>query len=182
MLFPQRDRRIFLAAVFFTFGVICGIITARCGSAAMAGAVSQWLADICAASVTGFCILSAVSMPIILLFLGTTLLGAFLILPCVLLYGGVLGWLLCCLIRCGAMECTVGMLCLAVLIPQIPCMLRIAAASMRMAEALRSLAADSGLRRPDISGELQTMAVCFVVLLLSALLLALYLKRRFLIP
>ena len=178
MFIRHRERRLFLAAVFFTFGTMCGVITAECASADAAAASGEWLLSLYEASAFGACILGAAAMPALLLLISMTLFGAFLVLPCVMLSGSVLGWLLCCMSRCGILEGTGKLLCLAVLIPQIPCLLRIAASAMRISESLRTLAAGSGLRRPDVSADLRTVALCFSVELLSALLLALFLQNR----
>ena len=179
MVFRNGDRRVFFSAVFFAFGMGCGIVTANCASASTAAVTVKRLLGFFETSAVGASILVAAGVPVILLLLGMTLFGALLILPCVLLTGGIAGWLLFCLLRCGEAAGPLRLLCLIALIPQVPCMLRVAAVSMHLSDSLRTLAAGSGLRRPDVSADLRALALCFSVLLLSAVLLALFLRRWF---
>lgn len=174
----RRDRRAFLSAVFFAFGAMCGILTARCASAAMAASTVEKLGSYFSSSVLAVCVLAAMAVPLLLLMLSMTLFGALLILPSVLLAGGAAGWSFCCLLRCGAdMAALHPLLMLCALIPQVPCLLLISASCMRLSASLRVMVSHGGLRRPDIAAELRLLAVGFFAKLLAAILFAMLLQR-----
>lgn len=145
--------------------------------ATAAGTVEK-LSGYFASSVMAASILSAMAVPLLLLFLSMTLFGSFLILPCVLLAGGVLGWSLCCMQRCGFLNHGFYPLLLCTLMPQAPCLMLISAACMRLSDSLRAVVSRNGLRRPDVSAELRLLAAGLTVKLFTAILFAMLLKRQ----
>ena len=173
----RRDRGSFLAAVFFAFGTMCGILTGKCASAAMAASTVERTVGFFGDSILASGILAAMAAPLLLLLLSMTLFGAFLILPCVMLAGGAVGWTLCCFLRCGIPEAVIDPMLLCALLPQVPCLILIAASCMRLSASLRTMVT-GGLRRPDLSAELLTMAAAFFVKLMTALLFAMLLRRQ----
>lgn len=174
----RRDRRAFLSAAFFAFGSMCGILTARCASVAMAVSTAEKLGGFFHSSVLAASVLAAMAVPLLLLMLSMTLFGALLILPSVLLAGGVAGWSFCCLLRCGSDTMTLHpLLMLSALVPQVPCLLLISASCMRLSASLRMMVSHGGLRRPDLTAELRLLAVGFFAKLLAAILFAMLLQR-----
>lgn len=172
----RRDRKLFLSAVFFAFGAICGIMTGKFASASLAAATAENVFCYFSSSVPAASVLAAMAVPLLLILLSMTLFGAILILPCVLLAGGAAGWAICCLIRCGVDTAALYPL-LCAWAPQLPCLMFIAASCLRLSVSIRSMVTRGGLRRPDIGTELRLLAVSLIVKLLAAVLLAMLLRR-----
>ena len=173
----RRDRKLSLSAAFFSFGIICGILTGRYSSASVAAMTAEKIRECFSLPAAATGALLAMTVPILLLLLSMTLFGALLILPCVLLSGGLVGWSVCCLLRCGAVDTLPIPMLLCALIVQAPCLVLIAAACIRLSASLRTTVSGAGLRRPDIAADLRLLAVCFLVKLLSAVLLSMLLQR-----
>lgn len=173
----RRDRRLFLAAIFFAFGAMCGILTGKCASASLAVFTTEKLDSYFGSNVMAASILTAMGIPLLLLSLSMTLFGAILILPCILLAGGAAGWSVCCLLRSGIAGILSEPMLLCAMLPQAPCLVFIAASCMRLSASLRTMALRGGMRRPDTTVELRIIAACFFAKLLSAVLFAMLLKR-----